>query len=289
MRRRDDLISPTLRSVLATLWLIVSPLVSAVSIDDWLTKTHDGALHVVDLEECALENGQVIEACRLTFRTYGRLARDLSNIVLMPTWLNGNAEDLAIYNYLGPDGIVDTDDYFVIAVNALGNGVSSSPSNSAQSPFPAFTIRDQVSLQHQLLTEHLEIEHLHAVVGASAAGRASRARATRGAAGGGGRGRGRLANNDGATPLFIAAQYGHDAVVQMLLQRGATVDRAANNGATPLFMAVWNGHASVVPLLLDAGAAAEQQCGKWGTPLGTAVSKGHDAIARLLRAAGAKT
>ena len=111
MRRRDDLISPTLRSVLATLWLIASPLVSAVSIDDWLTETHDGALHVADLEECVLENGQVIEACRLTFRTYGRLARDLSNIVLMPTWLNGNAEGLAIYNYLGPDGIVDTDDY----------------------------------------------------------------------------------------------------------------------------------------------------------------------------------
>ena len=65
---------------------------------------------------------EVIEACRLTFRTYGRLAPDLSNIVLMPTWLNGNAEGLATYNYLGPDGIVDTDDYFVIAVNALGNG-----------------------------------------------------------------------------------------------------------------------------------------------------------------------
>ena len=170
MRRRDDLIGPMLRRVLAAVWLTISPLAGAVSVNDWLSETHEGALHATDMGECVLENGQVIEACRLTFRTYGRLAPDLSNIVLMPTWLNGNAEGLATYNYLGPDGIVDTDDYFVIAVNALGNGVSSSPSTSAQSPFPAFTIRDQVSLQHQLLTEHLDIEHLHAVVGASMGG-----------------------------------------------------------------------------------------------------------------------
>ena len=170
MRRRDNLIGTTLLSVLAALCLLVSPLASAVSIDDWLSETHDGMLHTTKMGECVLENDQVIEACQLTFRTYGRLAPDLSNIVLMPTWLNGNAEGLATYNYLGPDGIVDTDDYFVIAVNALGNGISSSPSNSAQSPFPEFTIRDQVRLQHQLLTEYLDIEHLHAVVGASMGG-----------------------------------------------------------------------------------------------------------------------
>ena len=84
MRRRDDLMGPTLRSVLATLCLIVSPLASAVSVDDWLSETHDGALQAVDMGECRLENSEVIEACRLTFRTYGRLAPDLSNIVLMP-------------------------------------------------------------------------------------------------------------------------------------------------------------------------------------------------------------
>ena len=170
MRRRNDLIGTTLRSVLAAVFVFVSPLASAVSVDDWLSETHDGVFHEAELGECLLENGEVIEACRLTFRTYGRLAQDFSNIVLMPTWLNGSAKALASSNYLGPAGIVDTDDYFVIAVNALGNGVSSSPSNSAQQPFPMFTIRDQVSLQYRLLTEYLEIEHLHAVVGASMGG-----------------------------------------------------------------------------------------------------------------------
>ena len=101
MRRCDDLIGSILRSVLATLFFIVSPLASAVSVDDWLSETHDGVFHEAELGECLLENGEVIEACRLTFRTYGRLAPDLGNIVLMPTWLNGSAKALASSNYLG--------------------------------------------------------------------------------------------------------------------------------------------------------------------------------------------
>ena len=44
MRRRDNLIGTTLLSVLAALCLLVSPLARAVSIDDWLSETHDGML-----------------------------------------------------------------------------------------------------------------------------------------------------------------------------------------------------------------------------------------------------
>jgi homoserine acetyltransferase len=96
---------------------------SADTVKDWLSSHHEGVFHTADLDVCYLENGGIIHDCQLTFRTYGRLANDLSNIVLMPTWLNGNAEGLASSNYLGSTGIVDTDQYFVIAVNALGNGV----------------------------------------------------------------------------------------------------------------------------------------------------------------------
>jgi homoserine acetyltransferase len=56
----------------------------------------------------------------------------------MPTWYNGNAEGLASSNYLGSSGIVDTDDYFVIAVNALGNGVSFIAVEQRTSAFPLF-------------------------------------------------------------------------------------------------------------------------------------------------------
>ena len=148
MHRRDDLNGLGLVGVVVALWLIVSPPASAVSIDDWLSEVHDGALHTTDMGECALENGQVIEACRLTFRTYGRLAPDLGNIVLMPTWLNGNAEGLATYNYLGPEGIVDTDDYFVIAVMRWAMVSPRRPLTARKVPSPRslFEIRSDCSI-----------------------------------------------------------------------------------------------------------------------------------------------
>jgi homoserine O-acetyltransferase len=73
----------------------------------------------------------------------------------------------------GPGKLVDTTKYYAIALDALGNGVSSSPSNSSLQPhmkFPKFTIRDMVNSQHQLLTEVLGISHVKAVIGVSMGG-----------------------------------------------------------------------------------------------------------------------
>lgn len=57
---------------------------------------------------------------------------------------------------------------------------------------------------------------------------------------------------DGASPLWIAAQCGHDHVARALLRAGAPVD-AARDGATPLFKAAHKGHAAVVAELLRHG------------------------------------
>src|SRR5205823_10807821 len=73
----------------------------------------------------------------------------------------------------GPGRLVDSTKYYVIAVDALGNGVSSSPSNSQSQPrmsFPQFTIRDIVNTQHELLTKVLHVSHLKAVMGISMGG-----------------------------------------------------------------------------------------------------------------------
>ena len=56
--------------------------------------------------------------------------------------------------------------------------------------------------------------------------------------------------NDGATPLWIASQMGHDHIVKLLLQNGANVDAVRNDGATPLFKASHKGHHAVVHELL---------------------------------------
>ena len=69
--------------------------------------------------------------------------------------------------------IEDTDRYFVITVDAIGNGVSCSPSNSrtqAGRRFPAVSTADMVESQYRLLTEHLGIRHVRAIVGISMGG-----------------------------------------------------------------------------------------------------------------------
>jgi len=63
---------------------------------------------------------------------------------------------------IGPGKGLDTDHLFVIKTNAIGNGLTTSPSNSATQhgpAFPHFAIRDMVQSQY-LLLQHLGIEHL---------------------------------------------------------------------------------------------------------------------------------
>jgi homoserine O-acetyltransferase len=75
--------------------------------------------------------------------------------------------------FIGPDKVVDSTKYFVVLVDAIGNGVSTSPSNSetqARLAFPEFTIRDMVESEHRLATEVLHLAHLHAVMGISMGG-----------------------------------------------------------------------------------------------------------------------
>jgi homoserine O-acetyltransferase len=117
----------------------------------------------------------VIEDCRVGYRTFGRLNAARDNAVLMPTWLYGqSAELLAFFGDDGsPEHMVDTKRFFGIAIDALGNGISSSPSNSKRQhgvAFPAFTMRDMVAAEYRVATEVLGLHHLHAVLGLSMGG-----------------------------------------------------------------------------------------------------------------------
>ncbi|HXY24451.1 MAG TPA: alpha/beta fold hydrolase [Candidatus Acidoferrum sp.] len=113
----------------------------------------------------------MIRDFRLGYRALGKLDAEKSNAVLWPTWLGGKSEDLL--QFVGPGKVVDTNQYFVILVDAIGNGVSSSPSNSKKQPrmnFPEFSIRDMVEAERRLVTETLHLAHLRAVVGLSMGG-----------------------------------------------------------------------------------------------------------------------
>ncbi len=128
-------------------------------------------LQVADLGECRLESGAVIEGCRIGYRAAGTIAPGRDNVVLFPTWFGGTSEH--ILGQLSPETLIDTTRFFVVVVDAFGNGVSSSPSNSptqSGEAFPRITIRDMVRHQHRLLTEQLGISGLKAVVGISMGG-----------------------------------------------------------------------------------------------------------------------
>jgi homoserine O-acetyltransferase len=134
-------------------------------------EAQDGVLQTANLGRCTLDSGKFIEPCVIAYRTFGRLNAQGTNAILFSTWYNGRSEDLK--QFFGPDKLVDTTRFFGVAIDALGDGVSSSPSNSAAQhgpAFPAITIRDMVRAEYQLATEVLHLHHLRAVAGVSMGG-----------------------------------------------------------------------------------------------------------------------
>ena len=94
-------------------------------------------------------------------------------------------------------------------------------------------------------------------------------------------------NARGETALIRAAQDGHDAVVQLLLQRGALVDKTDIHGQTALMAACSAGYESIACKLLDKGA--DPTCtGKYqGKPMIDAIRNDDERIVRLLLEKGA--
>jgi homoserine O-acetyltransferase len=117
-----------------------------------------------------LESGETIRDFAISYVTHGTLNAKKSNAILMVTAISGNHHRLDFL--IGPGKALDTKKYFVIATDAIGNGLTTSPSNSktqARMQFPKFVMRDMVESQRRLL-QHLGIAHVVAVVGPSMGG-----------------------------------------------------------------------------------------------------------------------
>lgn len=131
----------------------------------------DGRQQFADLGVCHLVSGRQIDHCRLGYRTWGTLNTARSNAVLIPTWFSGTSANW--FDAIGPRGLVDPAHYFVVVIDALADGVSSSPSNSPTQhgpEFPAITIQDMVNAEHRLAVEAFRLNHVHAVMGISMGG-----------------------------------------------------------------------------------------------------------------------
>ena len=57
------------------------------------------------------------------------------------------------------------------------------------------------------------------------------------------------ATSNGVTPLYVAAQQGHESCVALLIQAGADVRKASKNGYTPMKVAAITKREKVLTLL----------------------------------------
>jgi len=133
-----------------------------------------------------LDSGQVLDRVTLAYETYGQLAADKSNVILIfhaltmdqyvasPHPITGKPGWWA--NSVGPGKVVDTNRFHVICANVIGSCMGSTgPASEAADGrpygmrFPVITIRDMVRAQVALL-DALGIGRLHAVVGGSMGG-----------------------------------------------------------------------------------------------------------------------
>jgi homoserine O-acetyltransferase len=131
----------------------------------------DAPHRFAELGEHPLESGEVLRSLHLSYVTHGALSAERDNAVLLTCAIGSTHHRLDFL--IGPGRALDPSRFFVVAVDALGNGLSSSPSNSLEQPgpaFPRFGIRDLVATQARLLAETLGLTSLRAVVGASMGG-----------------------------------------------------------------------------------------------------------------------
>lgn len=97
-------------------------------------------------------------------------------------------------------------------------------------------------------------------------------------------------HNNEVSPIYIACQNGHYSNVQILLSKGADVNKRQKKGISPIYIACQNGFFSIVQLLLSNGAEFNENQEKGTNPLYIAHQNWHDRIVDLLLGkSGSKT
>jgi homoserine O-acetyltransferase len=136
----------------------------------------------------ALDRGTTLDRVTVCYETWGRLAPDASNAILICHAWTGDSHVAGTPGHahtspgwwdgvIGPGDPIDTDRWYVVCANVLGGcqgstGPSSPHPDDGQpygSRFPVITIRDMVRAQARLM-DHLRIAAWQSVIGGSMGG-----------------------------------------------------------------------------------------------------------------------
>ena len=153
----------------------------------WLEGDPPGLRRFADLGRVDLERGGSLPAVRVAYESWGSLAPDGGNAVLVEHALTGDSHVVGAAgpghatagwwpSLVGPGAPLDTDELFVVCANVLGGCQGSTgPSSAAPdgrpwgSRFPEITIADQVGVE-AALADALGIGRWRAVIGGSMGG-----------------------------------------------------------------------------------------------------------------------
>ena len=124
-----------------------------------------GGAQLFTAPDFQFEDGSVLPDLRVAYDTQGTLAPAHDNAILLIPGAIGDRH--AFDPMIGPGNTFDTDKYFVITIDPVGGGESSSPAEGMGQEFPRYTIRDMMEAQQVLVTRGLGLSRLRAVVGLS--------------------------------------------------------------------------------------------------------------------------
>ena len=136
----------------------------------YYTQEMHGPYEMFSLGDFELEEGYTLRDCKLAYKTFGELSPAKDNAITISTWYSGTHQ---IWDdvYIGPEHALNPEKYFIVVINQIGNGLSTSPHNTggphAMARFPHVRIGDDVRAQERLLSEQFGIEQLELVTGGS--------------------------------------------------------------------------------------------------------------------------
>lgn len=128
-----------------------------------------------------LESGDFLPGFQMAYQTFGKLNQEKNNVIWIVHALTGNSNPSQWWpGVAGNDQVINPGEYFIICANCLGshygstNPLSTNPETRIPyyHSFPQLTNRDIVQ-SFDLLREHLGIEKVKLLVGASLGGQQS--------------------------------------------------------------------------------------------------------------------